>query len=137
MTLELCVWLFNIFLIRLLRQFTFCPSYFGLIIYSFNASPPIPITIQNLLYLSSSLFLLLILSSRFLIVRDIGILELDLFHLGFLVSLLVDELAVNSLDLVVEYFLDGRRIVRGDSTVIDMRFPEILEKTCLWSLCYD
>ena len=99
-------------------------------IYSFNASPPIPITIQNLLYLSSSLFLLLILSSRFLIVRDIGILELDLFHLGFLVSLLVDELAVNSLDLVVEYFLDGRRIVRGDSTVIDMRFPEILENRC-------
>jgi len=70
-------------------------------------------------------------------VRDIGILELDLFHLGFLVSLLVDELAVNSLDLVVEYFLDGRRIVRGDSTVIDMRFPEILDKTCLWSLYYD
>jgi len=70
-------------------------------------------------------------------VRDIGILELDLFHLGFLVSLLVDELAVNSLDLVVEYFLDGRRIVRGDFTEIDMGFPEILEKTCLWSLCYD
>lgn len=102
------------------------PSYFGLIINSFNTNPPIPI--QNLLYLSSSLFLFLILSSRFLIVRDIGILELDLFHLSFLVSLLVDDLAVNSLDLVVEYFLDGRRIVRGDSTVIDTRFPEILDK---------
>ena len=50
---------------------------------------------------------------RLLVVNDVGVLELDLLHLGVLVRLLVDDLAVDRLELVVEHSLDGRRVLRG------------------------
>ena len=49
---------------------------------------------------------------RLLVVNDVGVLELDLLHLGVLVRLLVDDLTVDRLELVVEHSLDGRRVLR-------------------------
>ena len=41
---------------------------------------------------------------------DVGVLELNLFHLGILFGLLVDDFSVNGLELTVEHGLNGRRI---------------------------
>ena len=49
---------------------------------------------------------------RLLVVDDVRILEADLLHLRILLCLLVDDLALDGLELAVEHGLDGRRVVR-------------------------
>ena len=42
----------------------------------------------------------------FLVVNDVGVFELHLLHLGIFISLLVDELAFDGLELAVEHRLN-------------------------------
>lgn len=48
-----------------------------------------------------------------LVVDDVGVPEVYLLHLRVLVGLLVDDLAINGLELAVEHGLDGRGVLRG------------------------
>ena len=45
-----------------------------------------------------------------LVVYDVGVLELDLLHLGIFIGLLVDNLAFDGLELAINHSLDRRGV---------------------------